>query len=239
MMTFDDLYKMLSTGRSIIGIRQQFFDNANRDIRELCLGSGMDFNSLVEVLKENGYDLNNYESQEFRGGTLWKIKLSNTTITVFKDQRKGKESINFYDDDCSSLWYISFFDKSKIMDAIREADARCLEVFRVWATFEKEINKFEKVREISENAIVSLVKEKLRGTGIEYNLTLEPTDVLLKVKMKRGRYFEIKLPHNGFFDILTEDFVDGVNKVATLLNGIKYTCRIQRYGQNINWFKSE
>lgn len=113
------------------------------------------------------------------------------------------------------------------------------EILRTWESFEKEIIKFQKIKEISENSIEAIVREKLRGTGIEYNLTLEPTDVLLKVKMKRGRYFEIKLPHNGFSDILTEDFVDGINKVATLLNGIKYSCKIQNYGNNIEWFKSE
>lgn len=238
MMTIEELKSMLSKGKGTDEIRKQFFNQATEDIRELCLGSGMDFDSLGEVLKENGYDLKDYEPQKYWNGMFWKVKLSNTTITLYRRYR-GRGLMKFYDDEESSAWYISFFDKSKIMDAIREADARCPEVFRVWATFEKEIKKFEKVREISENAIESLVKEKLKGTGIEYNLKLEPTDVFLKIKMKRGRFLEIKLPHKGFSDILSDGFIKDINSVAQALNSIRYTCRIQRYGNNINWFKSE
>ena len=71
-------------------------------------------------------------------------------------------------------------------------------------------------------------------------VTLSTDSLIVTIYLADGCInFEIKLPHNGFSDILTGDFVEEINKVATLLNGIKYTCKIQRYGNNINWFKSE
>ena len=241
MMTFEDLYKMLSKGESSENIRAELFYSVSNDIREVYLGGeNLDFKLMSKILKDNGFDLEQlpYESN-WRGYKYWDIKLNNTTITVGGSEKGRGPSIRYFEDVGAHNWYVSFLDPEKFMDSIREADERYPEILRVWESFEKEIRKFQKIRELSENSIDTIVREKLRGTGIQYNLTMNPTHVLLKVKMKRGRYFEVKLPHNGFSDILTDDFVEGVNKVATLLNSIKYTCKIQRYGNNINWFKSE
>lgn len=238
MMTFEDLYKMLSKGKTESDIRYELIKSASRDIWEAYSGDGkLNFKMMSAILKQNGYDLDQLPFETYwNGSRYWYIKLNSTTITI----RKGNGATIRYFQDCGAdNWYIRYLNPEKFMDSIREADERYPEILRTWEAFEKEIRKFQRIRELSENSIEAIVKEKFRGTGIEYTLTLNPTDVLLKVKMKRGRYFEIKLPHNGFSDILSEDFVEEINKVATLLNGIKYTCRIQRYGNNINWFKSD
>lgn len=238
MMTIEDLNKMLSKGKTESEIRQELFSSASKDIWNSCRGGGeMNFKKMSDILKQNGYDLNQLPSETYwNGSRYWYIKLNSTTITI----RKGNgATIRYFEDYGADSWYIRYLNPERIMYSIREADERYPEILRVWESFEKEIRKFQKIREISESSIDTILREKLRGTGVEYNLTLEPTDVLLKVKMKRGRYFEVKLPHNGFSDILIDDFVEEINKVATLLNGIKYTCRIQRYGNNINWYKSE
>ena len=240
MITIDDLYRMLSKGKTESDIRYELIQSASRDIWEAYSGEGkLNFRMMSAILKQNGYDLEQLPNRTFWDrGKIWYIKLSNTTITIMKGKGYGT-SIKYFDESGAHSWDIRYLEPEKFMDSIREADEKYPEIISTWESFEKEIRKFQKIREISENSIDAIVREKLRGTGIKYNLTLEPTDVLLKVKMKRGRYFEIKLPHNGFSDILTGDFVEEINKVATLLNGIKYTCKIQRYGNNINWFKSE
>lgn len=231
---------MLSKGKTESDIRYELIRSASRDIWEAYSGDGrLNFKMMSAILKQNGYDLEQLPYRTYRDTEkIWYLKLSNTTITIMKGKGYGT-SIKYFDESGAHYGDIKYLDPEKFMDSIREADEKYPEILRTWESFEKETRKFQKIREISENSIDAIVKEKLRGTGIEYNLTLNPTDVLLKIKMKRGRYFEIKLPHNGFSDILTGDFVEEINKVATLLNGIKYTCKIQRYGNNINWFKSE
>lgn len=247
MMTFEDLYKMLSKGKTAKEIRCELFSSVSSDINRTYFrhDSEMDFQTMSDVLKQNGYDLEILPHMTFsfpNTNNYWRIKLNNTTISIDATQMESGRvctQIRYFQELGSQSYPIGTNDPQKFMDSIREADERYPEVLRVWESFKKEIRKFHKIKEMSESSIDAIVKEKLRGTGFEYNLTLEPTYVLLKVKMERGRCFEIKLPHNGFSDILTEDFVEEINKVATLLNGIKYTCKIQRCGNNINWFKSE
>lgn len=240
MMTIEDLYKMLSKGKTESDIRYELILSASRDIWEAYSGEGkLNFKMMSAILKQNGYDLEQLPNRTYRDTEkIWYLKLSNTSITIMKGKGYGT-SIRFFDESGAHYWDIKYLDPEKFMDSIREADEKYPEILRTWESFEKEIIKFQKIKEISESSIEAIVREKLRGTGIHYNLTLKPTYVMLKIKMKRGRFFEIKLPHNGFSDILTEDFVDGINKVAALLNGIKYSCKIQNYGNNIEWFNSE
>ena len=106
------------------------------------------------------------------------------------------DSMILYFPDTTREVPLSQIDCNKFIESIRQVDEMHPEILQVWESFEKEIRKFQKIREISENSIDAIVRERLRSTGIEYNLTLEPTDALLKVKMKRGRYFEIRLPLN-------------------------------------------
>ena len=165
MMTFEDLYWMLSKGRTPAEIKEKLFSSASDDIgRSFYSRCGMSFGNMSDVLMQNGYDF--------------------------------VDSMILYFPDTTREVPLSQIDCNKFIESIRQADEMHPEILQVWESFEKEIRKFQKIREISENSIDAIVRERLRSTGIEYNLTLEPTDALLKVKMKRGRYFEIRLPLN-------------------------------------------
>lgn len=243
MMTFEDLYWMLSKDKTPAEIKEKLFSSASDDICRSFRSKifDMTFGAMSDILMQNGYDLKQLPCSSYYQHYCWKIKLKNTTIRIMA-RKSGSNYVDvqiYYFLETSSSVPQSQINCDKFIESIRQADEMYPEILRVWESFEKEMNKFRKIREMSENSIETLVKERLRSTGIEYNLTLEPTYVLLKVKMNRGRYFEIKLPHNGFSDILTEEFVDVVNKVASFWDNIKYTCKIQEYENYINWFKSE
>lgn len=70
MMTFEDLYKMLSKGKTESDIRYELIQSASRDIWEAYSGEGkLNFKMMSAILKQNGYDLEQLPNRSF-----WDIK---------------------------------------------------------------------------------------------------------------------------------------------------------------------
>jgi len=237
MITLEDVKKLLVQGKEHAEIRRLFFRSIDDDLHSSFSGSGLNMPGLTTRLKDIGINLNQLPyKNDVMGKPWWTVKLKNTTITISQILHP---TIRLFPDNGAYDWYLKYINPEKIIDAIKEADMNYPRYLQIWADYEKEITKFSKVRVLSEVAIENVVKEKLRGTGIEYNLVFEPTDVLLKIKMRRSRYFEVKLPHKDFSDILTDTLIDDIRKVSSLLNGMRYTCKIQRFGPTIKWLRSE
>ena len=238
-MTKEDVKRKLANGRSMEEIRGEYFREASERLFEICDGgSNMKAHDAIAILNKAGIDIDPSSGTEYWNGYRWEHKLKITTITITSGTRGGNGAI-YLDSYCSRGRYLWAIDPDKLATAVKEADARYPQMLKEWAELEKECIKFQKVKGLSEEAITAIVKEKLMGTGLEYNLTMNPTNVLLRIKMKRARYFEIRLPHDKFSDILTDTLLEDIRNVAGLLNGIKYECKIARYGNDQTWHKSE
>ena len=238
IMTKEDVKRKLANGKSTEEIRGDYFWEASIRLFEICNGSfSMKAHDAIAVLKEAGIDIDPSSGQECQCGYEWKHKMTNITLIIRGGGRWIDASICIVPD--SGFRRLLFVDPAKLAAAVKEADARYPQILREWAELEKECIKFQKIKDLSEEAITVIVKEKLMGTGLEYNLTMNTTYVLLRIKMRRARYFEIRLPHDKFSDILTDALLEDIRNVAGLLNGIKYECRITRYGNDQTWHKSE
>ena len=239
IMTKEDVKRKLANGKSTKEIRRDYFREASDRLFEICDGSSnMKAHDAIAILREAGIDIDPSSGKECWRGYEWKYKMTNITLTIRGGDRGGKASICIIPD-CGYSRYLWSVDSDKLAAAVKEADAQYPQILREWAELEKECIKFQKIKDLSEEAITAIEKEKLMETGLEYNLTMNPTYVLLRIKMRRARYFEIRLPHDRISDILTDALLEDIRNVAGLLGGIKYECRIARYGNDQTWHKSE
>lgn len=234
----NDLHNKLKNGWSIQQVRNSFFTHKQREIVHYSSVESLSFQVAKLKLKEIGLDLKKEDEQEsFAGYKYWKFPLDHTTITINTSWNHKGIYIKYFQE-TSDLLYITA-DIKELTSILKKADESYPEFLREWAEIEKECNKYLKVKELSENAIVALVQEKLKGTGLEYNLTLENAFVLLKVRMKRGRFFELRIHHDKFQELLTDSLVEEIKTISETCDGISCDFRVGRYGNNVTWYKSE
>jgi len=249
MITLDEVHKMLERGITTNGIQSAFFDSVESDIITLkCSKERMNEAQFKRMLDtEFGINIDFLIWKEVPC-TIYKccdMKLKNATIrltkynTSFSSVTHRFFDIEFWPDLSIHSWRLEWFAPDTLVHVFNTVDERYPEILRAWKDYEKECLKFYKVRKFSEDAITQLVKDKLKGTNFEYNLTMNPTNILIKVKMKRARFFEITIPHKNYYEILSDSFIENIRKVSRLIDEFKCNCRIQGYGNNLRWFKSE
>lgn len=242
-MTNEELQKKLEKGVTLEEIRAQYIREVNvKRYNHLARGT-MNLASLKASLKRIEIDLDTLPSEEGYYGPSWTVKLKNTEIRISDRSTKGHPTLAlwYYNNlkDHTNGWYLSGKDPDSVVSSILEADAHYPELISRLSEIDREYNKFQTIKNISQESISLLLKEKFSGSGLKYNLTLQPTKVLFKVKLKRSRFFEVALPHDNFANILTDSFVSEIKRVAESIDGLKYNIRIARYGSSEKWFESE
>ena len=117
---------------------------------------------------------------------------------------------------------------------------------KICADYEMNMNEFQaalwkfrkeqKIHQLAQTSIRTVVSAILLQTNHEWNLTEEASRSVLQIKMRHGMMMEISLGHKSFTKKIPE-MKTVIEQMEQLLDEIPYPVTIRRYGNNINWKK--
>ena len=238
-MTDKELQKRLESGETLNEIRRAYIREVDGRRHDGLTGGTTCLAMLKNALKRKGIDLDTHQCMQGLFGPYWIIKLKNIVIKIYVRGSRLRLTYHHNENDCAGDYDIQGKNPISVVNSILEADAQYPDLLARLKDIEREYNKFQKVRNISEQSISMLVRDKFGGSGLRYNLTLQPTRVLLRVKLRRGRFFEVTLPHDKFSDILTDNLVCEIRQVAESVDRLGYEIRVARHGSREKWVESE
>ncbi len=100
-----------------------------------------------------------------------------------------------------------------------------------------EVKKEQKVHEIAQTSIRTIVPSIMAKTNHEWNLVEEDARSVLQIKLKHGKMMEISLGHKSFSDKIPE-MLKVIEQIENLLETIPYPVDIKNCGRKIRWEKN-
>lgn len=100
-----------------------------------------------------------------------------------------------------------------------------------------EVKKEQKVHEIAQTSIRTIVPTIMAKTNHEWNLLEEDARSVLQIKLKHGKMMEIYLGHKSFSDKIPE-MLKVIEQIENLLETIPYPVDIKNCGRKIRWEKN-
>ena len=101
--------------------------------------------------------------------------------------------------------------------------------------WEYEYKKLKKAHDIKEMGVTTLIKQKMKQLGYEYNITPNNQSITLYIKLEKTRMFKLSLPYRSME--IVRKRLDMIAEAVNAINNIHNAFRITNDEKSIDWKK--
>ena len=161
-----------------------------------------------------------------------KIDLNNSSLNIFRsDGGHWCLYIHFQD------YYLNLGYKLLTKELVQQIDTR----LPAWLSETQQIlydtQKKEKADQIGRNSIRILVKQRMKETGWEYQLSTEKDNLLLAVKLQKKRMLKVTLPANNMER--AKRLLAELGDYVSAIDSVPMNFRISFQSNKIPWEKND
>jgi hypothetical protein len=218
--------------------KRKFLNDKIREMLKTFLGSGLDIQSLYDVLNNNtikidGLTVSKEKSQQYQ----YKIvnAANNGCELIFEGGRHARLHIYFRIQDVSVTWR---FIESSRCDFILYFLEQLPSIEKEFIEFAQNVDKQVKIADISKNSIITWLKTLCKDIHQPYDSTVDEHKVTLSVKMKYSTQLDIPIYYKNFQKIMPE-ILNTIQQYEEVLNKTKIKINISNNRVGQRWLNNK
>lgn len=161
-----------------------------------------------------------------------KIDLNNFGLNIFRSCGYSWELYM-----CFQNYRLDFGSKLLTKELVQRIDTRLPEWLSEAQQILYDVQKKEKADQIGRNAIRILVKQRMKETGWEYQLSTEKDNLLLAVKLRKKRMLKVTLPADNMER--AKRLLDELVSHVAAIDSVPMNFRISFQGNKMQWEKED